>query len=222
MKQIAKISKRIELPQRYDRNQKINLAIKQAFADSVAEFVAPMDTYVLPAYIPPISKYDDEYHEYEKGTTTTCGELPYNSTTIKDGGCAVCCFKQGLAVQGYPTDLKDLADILGKKGYYEPGKGTWHQLFDHWGLRRATHYAEVFEALDRGTIVTALVRNIDYPGNNLETGKNFINIVGAGTDYIEQLDKEKENTFYVDDPAIGRIEFFAKDILKAIEFAWIW
>lgn len=138
-------------------------------------------------------------------------KVPYGKkgeSNLKKSGCAVFCFQQGLRIRGIECDMISLAKEVSKKGYYELGKGTYHNLFDHYGLRRATHVSEVFAALKQKHLVTMLV---DYENHNdLEEG-HFLNIVG-----------KKRSKFIVDDPEEGRMEIPIIKIIEASEIAWIW
>lgn len=199
---------RLESHEQYEANRAINSLISQSFKRSVDKYVAnettakPYEkaicTIETPFFVNPI-------------TTIPSGDLEYSCTTLRDGGCAVFCFNQGLTTQLIYADLEDLAEEIAKKGYYEPDKGTWHCLFDHFGLRRASHYVEIIDALMRGTISTCLVSNALYHNDPNRCGNHFVNVVG--------IDK---STVFIDDPNCGRITKDFEAFLKAIKIAWIW
>lgn len=221
MKLINQIPRRLETPERYDNNRDINIAIAKAFKDSVSQYSTPGETitelFVNPcSTVPSMARFSDEYQFY-KDIPGHVGGLDYANTSIAYGGCAIPCLHQGLMTRGIFKDIRDLASMLGALGYYETNKGTYHNLFDHWGLRRATHYQEIFDNLTMGSIVTLLINNGGYSGNSLETGRAFINIVGLDADL------DDAPYFYVDDPALDeRRGFEAIGILEATEVAWIW
>lgn len=210
MKRIKKLAERLESHNRYVNNQRVNALISECFAASMEDFIDQVDTIINPGGICEITTHDSLYF-ISPDHAIRAGELPYATTTIEKEGCAIPCFQQGLTVQGIYEDIGTLATLIGDLGYYENDKGTWHQLFDHFGLRRATHWQEIYEALKRGSIVTCLVENSYYPANVITEGRNWINIVGANN-----------TTFYIDDAAIGRTCIDAYGILKSIVFAWIW
>ena len=210
MKLIKNLTERLETHNRYVNNQRVNALISECFAASVKDYIDQFDVLINPGGICEITTHDSLYF-ISPDHAIRAGELPFATTTIEEEGCAIPCFQQGLTVQGIYEDLGRLSNLIGELGYYEPNKGTWHQLFDHMGLRRATHWMEIYEALKRRSIVTLLVDNSSYEANTVTEGRNWVNIVGADG-----------NSFYVDDPAIGRTCLDAYGLLKSIVFAWIW
>lgn len=205
---LLNLAPRMESHERYKANKAINELISKSFTASVERFI-PNETTVKPL----------EKHIFTINTpffvnpTTSIpsGDLEYASTTLKDGGCAVFCFHQGLTTQLIYADLEDLTEEIAKKGYYEPDKGTWHCLFDHFSLRRASDYVEIIDALLRGSISTCLVNNALYHNDSNRSGKHFVNVVG--------IDK---SMVLIDDPNCGRIPMDFEAFLKAIQIAWIW
>ena len=199
---------RRENPQRYDRNKKINSLIQKSFEDSISEFLeAP-----YPVYGGVIA--DDVFREWNSSKNK---DIPYSSSTLGQSGCAVFTFHQGLrySTKSVPT-ISTLAHVLASEEYYEPGKGTWHNLFDHWGLRRASDIKEVFDyfmlTIKERPIVTVLVSNKDYPYSESGVGSHFINLVGLTC-----------KGFLIDDPnQEDRLFLEFKKILPAIHIAWIW
>ncbi len=203
------ISKRDENPTRYDNNAIINLVIERMFKTSVKNVLKNPNSIYLPNKIAKPDK-DRIWNSPEYG------EIPYSSSNLCISGCAVYVFHQGLRLQRGLSDIsiKELAEKIGSKGYYEPGKGTYHNLFDHFGLRRASSVEEIIEniASKENPVITVLVRNDDCHWNNSKSGKHFINIMGSSG-----------NDFFIDDPNEGqRLVIAATDLLPAIDIAWIW
>lgn len=200
---------RLEASSRYQANAKINEAINQSFAKSL-ETPPTTFNYDYKAFPLHISTIKSDY--YDKLATMPCGKLPYGpTTTLEKSGCAVFCFHHGLTSRGFTLDLKVLAHEIYKKGYYEEGKGTYHNLFDHYGLRRATHYNDIIDALSRRSISTCLIQNSIYHNDSSRTGSHFVNVVGL-----------HGNLVVIDDPSIGRTKKFFTDLIQSISIAWIW
>lgn len=195
---------------RYDLNAIINEMIHFAFQKSLRSFNPILELTVAPLS-KIISTVDSPFH-INPTTTIPCGDLDYGTTTLRESGCAVFCFHQGLSVQGIYCDLDDLSDEITKKGYYyEPKNSTWHSLFDHYGLRRATHYMEIVDSLRHSSICTCLVKNSVYHNDPERNGNHFVNVVG--------LDKTK---VCIDDSHIGRSFFDFEEFLNSVLVAWIW
>ncbi len=206
---LLNLAQRMESHERYEANKAINTLISQSFRASVQRFtINEITCKPLKKMISTISS------PFFVNLTTSipCGDLEYASTTLKDAGCAVFCFHQGLSTRRIYTDLEDLSNEIAKKGYYEPTHtGTYHSLFDHFGLRRVSNYIEIIDALLRGSISTCLVINALYHNDSNRLGKHFVNIVG--------IDK---STVFIDDPSCGRITKDFKAFLEYIEIAWVW
>lgn len=199
---------RLESHEQYEANRAINTLISQSFVSSVSKYVSNETT--TEPYTTAICTIETPFF-VNSIKAIPAGDLEYSSTTLRDSGCAVFCFNQGLTTRRIYADLEDLAEEIAKKGYYEPDKGTWHCLFDHFGLRRASHYVEIIDALMRGTISTCLVSNALYHNDPNRCGKHFVNIVG--------VDKSKA---LIDDSNCGRIIMDLELFLKAVQIAWIW
>ena len=194
-----RLPKREERAERYDANAEINRIIGECLKKSIDDYIVDR-TFVL-SDTKGILR-DSEY-----------GEVPYGGKTLKEAGCAVFCFEQGLRSRGYQCKIEDLAKEISEKGYYYYGKGTYHNLFDHFGLRRATDVQEINEALNLRKIVTALVNNCEYTGGKIQKESHFINIVG----------KDYEGNFFVDDASLKeRHKVDAETIFKAARVIWIW
>lgn len=202
------LAPRMESHERYEANRAINELISKSFTDSLRYYIT--NEITVKPYGKAICTNETPFF-VNPTTTIPSGDLEYSSTTLRDGGCAVFCFHQGLTTQLIYADLEDLTEEIAKKGYYEPGKGTWHCLFDHFGSRRASHYAEIIDALLRGSISTCLVSNALYHNDSNRCGKLFVNVVG--------IDK---STVFIDDPNSGRIQMDFEAFLKSIQIAWIW
>lgn len=200
------IPPRRETPERYDLNREINTLIQKGFKDSVSKFLA--NPYQVFDY----AVNEDFEREWNSDDNK---DVPYGSSTLGESGCAVYAFHQGLRYRnGSVPRISNLACILAEEGYYEPGKGTWHNLFDHWGLRRASDIKEVFDAFDvkEFPLVTVLVSNKLYPPSKSSSGSHFVNLVGL-----------VHGGFLIEDPSRkNRLHLDFNKILPAIQIAWIW
>lgn len=194
-----KLPPREESSERYDTNRKINELIAEAFKKSVENFELPCKArnVIIQTPIRTVKAY---------------GNVPYglSGKTLKEAGCAVFTFEQGLRSRNIQIELKTLAYEIQAKGYYLYGKGTYHMLFDHYGLRRASNVTELFDNLQMGKIVTVLVKNSVYYGDS-STESHFVNLVGIDG-----------NRFIVDDSNVGRKASKIETILEATRIAWLW
>lgn len=206
------INDRKESHERYEANRSINELIEKSFKASVQDFLQTPSNYTV--------RYSTtHYDRLREWNSPGNSIIPYASTHLGTSGCAIFVFHQGLRLQrvqlGFdPVPLAFLTDTIGKKGYYEPGKGTWHNLFDHYGLKRASNIQEIFDTLyiKEFPVVTLLVRNELYPEIDSTTGAHFINAVGIA-----------ENGLYIDDPnKSDRIFLEFEKILNSIQVAWLW
>lgn len=194
-----RLPKREERSERYDSNAEINRIISECFKKSIDNYTD--DRAFVLADAKEILR-DSEY-----------GEVPYGGKTLKEAGCAVFCFEQGLRSRGYQCKIESLAKEISEKGYYNYGKGTYHNLFDHFGLRRATDAQEINDALNLRKVVTVLVSNCEYTGGKIQKESHFINIVG----------KDYEGNFFVDDSSLKeRQKVDAETIFKSARVVWIW
>lgn len=195
------LAPRKESPERWDTNRDINEMIAQAFKKSVKSFNG--SSVVSGPEVREILTISSPYSD------TVCGELQYGGKKMEETGCAIFCFHQGLETRlKEDIDIVQLAQEVEAKGYYEPGKGTYHNLFDHYGLRRATNYEEV---LMTSSICTMLVRNDKYHGDPARKGNHYVNVVGFNGDMA-----------FVDDPAVGRQATLVKDLFEAAIITWMW
>lgn len=203
-KDIFALPYRRETSKRWDINQIINSSIEAAFRASVHEFdeakFAGSENFEL--NVPTIL------------TAEQYKDVPYGGKTLGEAGCAVFVFEQGLHYRfGEPVmQIEKLAKYIANLGYYEYGKGTYHNLFDHYGLRRATHVDDVIDSLYMDKMVTVFVRNCDYYPLEKNEGSHFINLVGKSMKHFIVADSEFPSTQVV--PAI--------EIFKATRVAWIW
>lgn len=203
MKQFIELIEREETPARWDANKKINAMIMESLRESIKNQDYSIPVVTKKRHFFPMITISEETKD-----------IPYGSSTLGASGCAVFCFEQGLRVTEIADiDISELAAEIARKGYYyEPEKCTYHNLFDHMGLRRVSHVQEIFDTILTGTdsfpLITLLVRNKDYNGRD---GKHFINI----SDY-------SDGKFFVHDSSIGQRFVSADKILNAIEVAWIW
>lgn len=187
---------------RYDNNGRINAEIAKAFKESIAVFDKSEHKESIPIVV-----------QEEISLAACFADVPYGGKTLGEAGCAVFCFRQGLISRNVRTwmDMPTFAKYIADKGYYEFGKGTYHNLFDHYGLRRATHFQEIFDALKMGKLVTILVENKKYFVDKANKDSHFVNIVG----------KRWEN-FVIDDSYVGRIDMPMREIFDATRVAWTW
>lgn len=197
-----KLIKREERPEQYDANRDINNLIAETLKKSISDYVTKYEGNTW---------YSDGTKEKIKCAKEYFG-VPYAETTLGKSGCAVFCFEHGLRTRGIKRKIETLAKEIGRKGYYYPGKGTWHNLFDHYGLRRATSVWEIFDAIHAGKIVTLLLRNEVYDYSESDEGTHFVNIVETSA----------PDMFVVEDPNWGTVYVPIKNILKATQVAWVW
>lgn len=176
------LPERKETPKRYDNNRDINDLTAIFFEESLIDFNEKDFQENIPqvTHAGLYGAWDERFKD-----------IPYGVKTLGEAGCAVFCFWQGLCTRAIYVgmDIEPFAKYLDDKHYYEPGKGTWHLLFDHYNLRRATNFQEIFDALKMGKIVTILVRNKDYPLSKSKEGSHFVNIIG-----------KSEGSFIIYDP----------------------
>lgn len=201
------LPERKETEVRYDNNGYVNMLISAMFKKSIADFD------------------EKDYREVVPQLTNGCmyaawderfKDIPYGAKTLGEAGCAVFCFCQGLHTRSIYTgmDMEAFAKYIADKGYYEFGRGTYHNLFDHYGLRRATHFREIFDALRMGKIVTLLVENKDYLLSNSEGGSHYVNIIGnSGVGFIIYDSKTQE---------IINCSVPMRKVFDATRVAWLW
>ena len=154
----------------------------------------------------------------EKNTNFPFGD----STTFgKSGGCPACIHDALIYTNPNFAGLTliEVMNEIARKGYYKPGIGTCHNVFEHFKLpTRAKNIEQVLKALAtrRRAIVTMLVRNKTYNG---QEGRHFINVL-----YYRKLGNILTSMFFiVNDNLIGNgISIPASKILNSTEIAWIW
>lgn len=140
-------------------------------------------------------------------------EVELSIMTLMNAGCAVFCLEQGLRIKSFNVNIADLAKEVYEKGYYEPQKGTYHNLFDEHKngfCTRCSSYKEVFKSLKEKNIVTILIENNKYYKNDSKTGRHFVNIVG----------KMKEYLIIDDSNTYKRTLKLAKDVFDSTVVAW--
>lgn len=197
---MIRLPNRQETPEQWDNNKVVNQEIQHAWNASKENLDSTFDSDILAVTEQKICKASDY------------SSIPYGKngeSTLEKSGCAAFCFHQGIRTRGELNDIISIAKLISEKGYYYPGRGTYHNLFDHYGIRRATHVNEIMSALSCGHIVTLLVDNKLYGSALAES--HFINIVG----------KEREN-FIVDDSRVGRTKVELSTVIAASRVAWIW
>lgn len=205
------IPRRQESPKVWDENVLLNLMIERMLQTSIKDFLRNPEP--VPTSIPA----EDNVRVWNSPENE---KIPYSTSTLGESGCAVYAFHQGLRLRERDCNIsiESLAAELGAKGYYEPGQGTYHNCFDHFGLRRASHVEEIFATLDakESPMITLLVRNAKYPGTDAYSGSHFVNIIGSGRE-------GEEDVFFIDDPSYEQIlTLSVKTILPAVNIAWIW
>lgn len=219
---IYKIANREQSHERYEANRAINTKIQHSLRKSIEAFIeAPTKVcsccYNVPNIIGNNTLLGDKtvgdiyYGEYAySGKSLDAPEAYVDGvkqyTTIREGGCAVLCAIQGIMHRNKgDIDIAKFTEILSKQGYYKPGKGTWHVLYDNLHARRAMNVLEIFEALSKGSIVTCLVEG--------EFGRGYLNIVGI-------INCDNSTNAIVDGPE-GRQEIPLISLIKEVEVAWI-
>ena len=206
------LPERRETPERYDANKIVNQAISDAFHASLgkAKEMAANAVSEVPYERSKMVLVSDVLK-----SGVLAADIPYEVSTLGESGCAVFCLHDALTYARYAEyselDIETVAQEVAAKGYYEPGKGTYHNLFDHMGARRATDIQEIFDALCTRTraCVTLLVRNKDYNGRS---GRHFINIIYYdGTHFV------------VNDSSYERgLKVSVDTIFKSVDIAWLW
>lgn len=151
--------------------------------------------------------------------------IPYGAyTTLGKSGCAIFVLHQVLRLKcGITIDIRELAELVAEQGYYYPGRGTYHCLFDHAGSKeentdapgkchRATSVNELLNYLAKSEtpVATLLVKNSVFYGR--DTGKHFVNCTGITNLGILVNDPEASSTLTVS----------AEKLVAATEVAWLW
>lgn len=211
------LAPRSERSQRWEENEMINAAIAIALKHSVRRWTSEKHS----AFIASAKSFP---------TMLALDDTPLGSSTIREGGHAVCCFAQGMAFKTkesfFEDSLAPIADKIASSGYYEDGKGIYHNLFDHVGCRRATDIVEIINAIFYNeSMATLLVDNSLYHGEPERTGRTYINVKGldcacdcpdcCSCDILQQ-------TLIIDDPFQGQIKKDFVHVAKSIIIAWIW
>lgn len=190
------ISKREESKERYENNAAINELIAVALEESIERFKSReeiKDIVVTYRVIPWAKNYE---------------MIGGGKSRLDKYGSAVFCLWQGLYTRNVEVLIGELVSELTRKKY---DSKTWHVIFDHMGLRRATSIDEIFDTLKCRRLVTLLVKNSIYPNSKTGKGNHFVNLVGV-----------KNSKFLVDDSKAGRVAVDIKTMLQATEVAWIW
>lgn len=190
------ISKREESKERYENNAAINELIAVALEESIERFKPReeiKDIVVTYRVIPWAKNYE---------------MIGGGKSRLDKYGSAVFCLWQGLYTRNVEVLIGELVSELTRKKY---DSKTWHVIFDHMGLRRATSIDEIFDTLKCRRLVTLLVKNSIYPNSKTGKGNHFVNLVGV-----------KNSKFLVDDSKAGRVAVDIKTMLQATEVAWIW
>lgn len=186
---------------RYDTNKQVYDLIADLYADSIIDFNPDV-----------LKGLDFENTNCEILTVHTTGHIAYANSNLLKSGCAVLCFEEGItSKRNSPMSIDTLSEIIAEKGYYEPGRGTYHNLFDHHGLRRCTSVYDVIESVNNNSLFTALVANDLYHRDSERTGKHFVNLVGI-----------RNGNAIIDDPTVGRIEKYFADFAMASIVIWQW
>lgn len=197
------IPKRVEDHERYETNREINNLIEKAFKRSVTDFST---NFATGTYLEGLTRHPTVNNI--RLLTNYSRDIPYGTSTLFNAGCAVSCLQQAL---NFSYSLNDLAKEVSEAGYYEPNKGTWHNLFDHMGCRRVSHIQEIIDAIMMGATVTCLVNNKVYHLSEQRSGRTFVNCVGF-----------EKGLIVVDDPYQGRLYRDFILFVSAVDIAWIW
>lgn len=140
--------------------------------------------------------------------------IPYGTTTtLGQSGCAIYCLHQALRLKkGLQISIADLADIVASQGYYYPGRGTYHCLFDHCHAARTGSVQQLYDYLcyEGLPLATVLVDNAIYWGKN--TGSHFINVGGITKNGVYIYDSEEDHRIFMEH----------KKFISASKVVWLW
>lgn len=179
---LENLEERLMTPDEYESYKKWSSEISATLKESTNQTYNYKDCTIEVEKI----KYQPEYESWK-----------YGSSTLAEAGCAIFCIEHG-SKKHY--SIETLAEVAAEKGYYEPGKGTWHHLFDRLGAVRLSYVQDIFSYLETGKIVTVLYEH------------HFLNLVGVqGTNFLV------EDSMYTDQRAIPITEIF-----KGMRVAWAW
>ncbi len=179
---IENLEPRIMTHEQYESYKKWSTEISTTLKESATQKYSYKDCMISLEHI----KYQPEYESWK-----------YGSSTLAESGCAIFCIEHG-SKKHY--SISSLTEKAAEMGYYEPGKGTWHHLFDRLGAIRLSYVQDIFSYLETGKIVTVLYEH------------HFLNLVGVrGTNFLV------EDPMYADQRAIPITEVF-----EGMRVAWAW
>lgn len=156
-------------------------------------------------------------------------DIPYGTTTtLGQSGCAIYCLHQALRLKkGLQISIADLADIVASQGYYFPGRGTYHCLYDHCledhclgdssndssdKSHRACSIQQLYDYLSYESLplATTLVDNSIYWGRN--SGSHFVNVGGIDHVGVYIYDSEENHRIFMEH----------EKFIAACKVAWLW
>lgn len=152
-------------------------------------------------------------NDFEPKTSRDMGK---DITTLREHDYAVICFHQGLMFRGKNIDIETLTEAISIGGYYWPQKGTSPNLFDHYGLRRATSWLDIRDALENGHLVTCLTEKLIESND----GPKYVNLVGGEKNndmsiILVEIPMESEHL-------LPYLKYPMENMIQSIEIAWIW
>lgn len=190
---------------RYDINKEIYSKIEEAYKNSVKN-LAPKDIAKVPKYVNP------ENLEFSITLSSTVAQIPYSTSNLSKSGCAILCFEEGLKFKRHMQYCIDyISRVASANEYYEEGKGTHHNFFDHYGLRRCTSIYDVIDSMSHDSLFTVLVVNSLYHKDPKREGNHFVNLLAI-----------IEGKAIIDDPSVGRVEMDFIDFAKSSIKVWQW
>ena len=179
---LENLEERMMTPDHYESYKEWSAKIFKTLKESATQKYSCKDCTIS---MEPI-KYQMEYESWK-----------YGSSTLAKSGCAIFCIEHG-SKNHYA--ISDLAEKAAENGYYEPGKGTWHHLFDRLGAVRLENVQDIFENLEKAYIVTVLYEH------------HFINLVGV-----------RETNFLVEDPMFADQRAIPiTEVFEGMRVAWAW
>ena len=194
----------------------------------IDEFTARMAAYLENVELPVIQPITTIYPTSQKFSEYK--DLPYGKLgTIGGAGCGPLAIDYALKVLGFSVAFENIVDECVAKGYRAylfnesdeiiGGAGSEHDLFDL--AKKLESGTEIISALQKSQIVTVLIANAIYTGDESRSGNHFITLIGID---------EQENAVFMDgnkivDPAIPEDALVRKPfraIASGLRKAWAW
>ena len=190
---------------RYDINKEIYSRIEEAYKNSLKN-LTPEDLAKVSKYVKP------ENLEFNIILSSTVAQISYSTSNLSKSGCALLCFEEGLKYKRRtPYCIDYISRVASANEYYEEGKGTYHNLFDHYGLRRCTSIYDVIDSINHDSLFTVLVVNSLYHKDPKREGHHFVNLLTI-----------IDGKAIIDDPSVGRLEMDFIDFAKSSTKVWQW